>query len=131
MGRSLILPGGSAPWTPGPAAGLGAFGRSTKAKAKRSKPSKSDRIRVQMIESSLHYRELKSHVKISLRQTNLFLGGLFTLGVFFYQPSLRSGSKGRPLGCKDHPKKGFPDEAKFSRGISILYNGVNFLAFEP
>ena len=39
MGRSLILPEGSAPWTPGPADGLGAFGRSNKAKAKMLKPS--------------------------------------------------------------------------------------------
>ena len=87
------------------------------------KTLKRDEMRVQMQESSLHYREWKSHVKISLRQTNLVIGWPFYPRGLYYHPHFVREVKADPSGAKTTQKKGFPDEAQFSLGITILYNG--------
>ena len=66
-----------------------------------------------------------------LRQGNLFFGWSLHPRGRPLLPERSEGGNKDPEGKKATQKKGLSDEAKFSRGISILYNGVNFLAFEP
>ena len=67
-----------------------------------------------------------------LRQGNLFFWVVFAPeGSAFTSRAKRGLVKKDPEGEKATQKKGLSDEAKFSRGIFIMDDGVYFLLFEP
>ena len=68
---------------------------------------------------------------MSLRQGNPFFGWSLHPRGRPLLPERSEGGNKDPEGKKATQKKGLSDEAKFSRGIFIIDDGVYFLSFEP